>query len=94
MVVRRKTRRVKKVRRKKAHHRRKTLSFNAKAKLRAFRSFEKQMKGSMKKLKKNVERKNNKAIAKGRRELMLLLGECKYIQDQCKRSMKKLKKSR
>jgi DNA-binding transcriptional MocR family regulator len=67
----------------------KKLSTNASTHLQAYKNLEKRLEDALEKLCCDVEKKNKKAIAKDRSDLMLLLGECNYMERECAKCMEK-----
>ena len=72
----------------------KAINPNARARLKAFRALEDKINTAWAKLKKDVKSKNVRAVLADREHLKLLLGECNYMANQCKRHMHETKRSR
>lgn len=65
----------------------KKLVFTMKTPLRAYRELEKRIDKTWKKLRNDVKTRSRRAILKGRRDLLLLLGECNYMARECGRAI-------
>jgi len=55
--------------------------------LKAYRDIEHKIDTTWKKLRNDVKRRSRSAILKGRRDLLLLLGECNYMARECARRL-------
>ncbi|MBF8262915.1 MAG: hypothetical protein HW387_580 [Parachlamydiales bacterium] len=63
-----------------------------KAPLHAYHTLEKKIDKTWQKLRDDVKSRSRKAILKGRRDLLLLLGECNYMASECARCLKSKKR--
>ena len=70
---------------KKAFANKKPSDPNMKANLKAYRTLEKKINETWTKLQKAVKEKRANAVLTGRENLKLLLGECTYMANECKR---------
>ena len=67
---------------------------NANARLKAFKALEEKINTAWEKLKKDVKSKNVRAVLADREHLKLLLGECNYMANECKRHVQQTKRTR
>ena len=67
----------------------KKIAFSMKAPLRTYVNIERKIDKTWKKLRTDVKNRSLKAIKKGRRDLLLLLGECNYMAKECARCLTK-----
>jgi hypothetical protein len=68
------------------------LIFSMQSPLRAYREIEHKIDKTWTKLRNDVKRRSRRAIIKGRRDLLLLLGECNYMAQECARCIAKKKR--
>ena len=66
----------------------KKIAFSMKAPMKAYRTLEGKIDKTWTKLRQDVKTRSRKAIVKGRRDLLLLLGECNYMARECGRCLK------
>jgi hypothetical protein len=57
--------------------------------IKAYKMLEREIEKELKVLRKNVKHMNRSAILKAKSHLMLLLGECHYLAQECKRVIQK-----
>jgi len=67
----------------------KKIAFTMKAPMRTYFEIERKIDKTWKKLRNDVKNRSLKAIKKGRRDLLLLLGECNYMAKECTRCLTK-----
>ena len=67
---------------------------NIKARLKAYKNLESKINEAWTKLKRDAKRKNARAVLAGRENLKLLLGECNYMANECRRCMTPTKATR
>jgi len=65
----------------------KKFAFTMQSPIRAYRDLEKKIDKTWKKLRTDVKNRSSRAIIKGRRDLLLLLGECNYMVRECGRCL-------
>lgn len=75
-------------RRKTMKRRARKVSYTVKKSLKTYRDLEKKIDKTWRKLRTDVKKRSRRAIIKGRRDLLLLLGECNYMARECARCMK------
>ena len=63
--------------------------FSMKAPMRTYRQIEQKIDKTWKKLRNDVKNRSVKAIKKGRNDLLLLLGECNYMVQECGRCLRR-----
>lgn len=66
----------------------KKIAFSMRAPMKAYHTLENKIDKTWDKLRKDVKTRSRKAIVKGRRDLLLLLGECNYMAKECGRVLK------
>jgi hypothetical protein len=66
----------------------KNIAFTMKKPLMAYHELEKKIDKTWTKLRSDVKKRSHRAIIKGRRDLLLLLGECNYMARECARCLK------
>lgn len=87
MVIKRRSfKRVTK-RKHKLNRRTKKKAFNMRAAMKAYYALEKKIDKTWKQLREDVKKRSRQAIIKGRRDLLLLLGECNYMARECSRNL-------
>jgi hypothetical protein len=67
----------------------KRIAYSIKAPVRTYHALEKKIDKAWQKLRRDVKRRSLRAIIKGRRDLLLLLGECNYLARECARCVQK-----
>ena len=65
------------------------VAFTMTAPLRAYHEIERKIDKTWTQLRKDVKNRSHRAILKGRRDLLLLLGECNYMARECARFLSK-----